>query len=72
MVLLNLDEETIVEYACSVEASTLATQIVPSRLFGEGEIITPMIDENGGFAGYIPLEQIDPYTITIIQLTEPA
>jgi glycosidase len=69
MVLLNLDEESITDYACTLESSALSGEVATLLLFGAGDIAAPTLNESGGFTDFQPLPQVEPFSITIIQLS---
>jgi alpha-amylase len=67
MVLINMDDRPITEYALSMEQSPLEGEASAALLMGEGDVQAPTVEEGGSFAGYTPLEELAPYSITIIE-----
>ena len=68
LVVINLSDETVSDYALSAESSPLSATLSATVVFGEGEPATPMVEAEGGFSGYQPLSKLAPYSTTIIRL----
>lgn len=69
LILINLSEETISDYALSLESSGLsAGSYSPSIILGEGTALPVTINSAGGFFQYTPFPEIPAYTTVIIKL----
>jgi len=69
MVLVNLTDEPITDYALSVGQSKLAEgSYTPVLILGKGEFTIVMTDSNGGFSQYIPVAEMPAYGTVILQL----
>ena len=65
LVVLNLDDrEAITDYRLNLSGglSGEGTLVV-----GSGELTQPMLNADGGFADYVPLPELAPYSLTVIQ-----
>lgn len=69
LVLLNPSKRSVDDYALSLSESPLRGSMTASLIFGEGSVVSPTIDELGGFEGYVPLEVLSPQSTYIIQLS---
>lgn len=67
LVLINLDDEPVTEYALTLAESTLTTA-APQVIFGAGDAAPLTLDAAGGFAEYVPLAELAPYSTTVIRL----
>lgn len=67
LVLVNLSDEIVSDYVLEWANGTLEKGTV-TVLMGEGEPVVPEISA-GGFAGYTPLQEVAPYSTTVIQLS---
>jgi len=66
LVLLNLSEQPISDYALALEQSELDLS-PPSWLWGEGSVAAPLPNDDGGFADYQPVASLPPYSLHILQ-----
>lgn len=70
LVLVNLSNRQIEDYALTLESGGLATSVSSAELlFGHSETVTvPQVSEAGGFAEYQPLPSIAPYATYVLKL----
>jgi glycosidase len=69
LVVVNLSDTPVTDYALSVAQSSLAEgNYTPNLILGEGEFMPVITDASGGFSPYIPLPEIPPYATIILQL----
>jgi glycosidase len=68
LVVINLSDEEVSEYALSLDEGPLSRTVEASVLFGEGDVTAPAINEAGGFEDYMPLPILPPQSTLIIQL----
>jgi glycosidase len=68
LVLLNLGDEAISDYGLDLSNGPLAGSAGATLLFGEGEVVAPVVNGNGGFDGYRPVETLRPQSSFIIRL----
>lgn len=69
LVVINLDDEPVTDYALSLESGTLSQGMGVSWMFGTGDLSSPSINADGGFADYLPLAELPPHSTFIIQLS---
>lgn len=67
LVVLNFDDDPKSGYTLSLESGNLGDISTASLLYGEGDIMPPEINANGGFDAYA-LPEIPPYRGLIIRL----
>jgi glycosidase len=65
LVVLNLSGEAISDYGLTLEQGGLSGMATLVR--GDGELMQPELDPDGGFASYLPLAEIAPFSLTVIQ-----
>lgn len=70
LVIINMDDRQVQDYALTLDSSTLASVNETSIILGEGDSTPqiPDLDTEGGFTGYLPFEALEPFSITIIEL----
>ncbi|MEP7291275.1 MAG: alpha-amylase family glycosyl hydrolase [Chloroflexota bacterium] len=65
LVVLNLSDEAITDYGLSLEAGLSAGASVATS--SDGTAVTmPELTADGGFAGYLPLAELAPYSVIVI------
>jgi alpha-amylase len=69
LVLINLSDDPIDDYALNLASGSLAEITSASLLLGEGEPVPPAVNAEGGFDDYMPLPELAPYSTTVIQLS---
>ena len=67
LIVLNLSGEAISAYGLTLESGGLSGAATLVR--GDDELMQPELDSAGGFAGYLPLAEIAPFSLTVIQFT---
>lgn len=68
LVIVNLSDEAVTDYALSLEAGLDAA--APSLVYGTGDITAPELTDASGFAGYVPIAVLPPFSLTVIQFGE--
>lgn len=68
LVLLNMDDDPVSEYSLELATGPLGEAAGATLLFGEGEVVSPEVNGEGGFSGYRPVETLPPQSGLIIQL----
>ncbi len=68
LVVINLDDRSVTDYALTLESGTLAEGITASALLASGEVRAPQVNKQGGFEAYTPLAELAPNSVTLIQL----
>ncbi len=68
IVLINLTEEAISGYELELDAGSIELSDAPTELLHGVTAAAPTLDEAGSFAGYTPIETLEPYTTYVIQL----
>jgi glycosidase len=68
LVLVNLDNEPLSDYALTLAEGPLAAVTTTTLLMGNGEAAVPTMNAAGGFDAYTPLSTLPPRSTTIIQL----
>lgn len=68
LIVINMDDRPMAEYALSLAEGGLSDEPAATLLLGEGEVTSPERNAEGGFDAYIPLPELEPYSITIIEL----
>ncbi|GMQ79242.1 MAG: hypothetical protein BMS9Abin02_1809 [Anaerolineae bacterium] len=69
LVIINPSEDTIDEYGLNLDSGPFESQAGAKLIFGDGPIVDPTINENGGFSDYRPLESLPPQSTFIFDLT---
>ncbi len=72
LVLINLGNETIVDYQLSLESSNLMEgdhQLIP--ILGNGDFADLTINPQGSFADYQPVAEIPAFGVMVLQLSMP-
>ena len=70
LVIINLTEEPIRNYQLTLENGYLAGDLKAKLLWGKGKIVSPQLNETGGFDGYQPVESIPAYDMVVVELTQ--
>lgn len=68
LVIHNLSDEPVSEYTLGINESDFASFQTAEVIFGEGEAVAPVLDNEGGFADYVPLPELAPQSLTVIRL----
>jgi len=69
LVLLNPSKKIVDDYTLSLAESPMRGLVEASLLFGEGAVVAPIIDDQGGFSDYTPLETLPPKSTHILRLS---
>jgi alpha-amylase len=68
LVVINLEQEPVSDYAFSVASSELRGQLQATELLNAAQVDPPVVDAQGGFADYKPVAELAPRTGYVIQL----
>ncbi len=68
LVIVNLSDEEVVDYALSLEAGPLERGATVRLLLGQGDPAPLEVSSAGGFAGYTPFPAIPPRASLILQI----
>lgn len=70
LVIVNMRANSITaeDYALSLETGPLSAVSGVELLFGEGDVVAPDVDSNGGFNGYAPVTEIPGRGTLVIEL----
>lgn len=72
LVVMNMNAKNTMEaedYALNLESGPLSGRLSAVSLFGAEPTGAPFVNSQGGFSDYVPLSQIRPQTLHIIQLS---
>ncbi|HEX2621984.1 MAG TPA: alpha-amylase family glycosyl hydrolase [Phototrophicaceae bacterium] len=72
LVVINMDDREVTDYGLSADTSALTDISVGQLLFTSGDapadtLSAPEVNDQGGFEGYLPLVQLEPFSITLIE-----
>ena len=70
LVVTNLSRNPVDDYTLSLGTSPLQGTLSTTVLYGDGEPTAPVLNDGGGFEGYVPLDTLPGRSTTIIQLGE--
>jgi alpha-amylase len=68
LILVNSSRESVTDYDLTLAAGPLAGPVRAAFLIGDGAIVDPELNETGGFAGYKPVDSLEPQNTYIIDL----
>jgi len=68
LILLNIDDEPLINYKIDLPAGPLSGQYFTASLLDASTISPLKANDKGGFDDYVPLAELPPYGIYIIQL----
>lgn len=69
LVLINIDDKPIANYTLTLTSGPLAGAYSAASLLDGTAIAAVTASANGGFEKYVPLAEIPPYSVYVIQLT---
>ena len=70
LVVMNIDDEPISDYVLDLSLGPLSGQYTATSLLDNSTINSLTTNDKGGFDDYVPLPELPPYSIFIIQLTK--
>jgi len=70
LVLINIDDEPLSNYKLDLSLGPLSGQYTAASLLDASTISPLTANDKGGFDGYVPLPELPPYSIFVIQLTK--
>jgi hypothetical protein len=71
LVVINIDDEPVTAYDLGLSLGPLSGQYTGTSLLDHTVAINPLTaNDKGGFDAYNPLNDLPPYSVTIIQLTK--
>ncbi len=68
LVVINLSGGAVTDYALSLDAGLPGANTSP--VFGAPEAAAPVLNADGGFADYVPVPELAPYSLTVIAFTQ--
>lgn len=73
LVIINLNRNPVMadDYSLELAAGPLSGPVTATSLLGNSVQGDPEVNEAGGFTGYVPLAEIPPQSVHIIQLSVP-
>jgi glycosidase len=69
LVVINIDNEPVTDYRLELSLGPLSGQYTATSFLDTSTINSLQANDQGGFDEYVPLEELPPYSIYIIQLT---
>jgi len=70
LVLFNIDNQPLNDYKLDLSVGPLSGQYTASSLLDAATIASLTANDKGGFDDYVPLGELPPYSIFVIQLTK--
>jgi len=70
LVIINFDDEPLTNYKLDLSIGPLVGQYNATSLLDASTINTLTANDKGGFDDYVPLDELPPYSIFVIQLTK--
>ena len=70
LVLINIDDQPLSNYKLDLSVGPLSGQYTASSLLDSSALQPLTANDKGGFDNYIPLQELPPYSIYVIQLTK--
>ena len=70
LVLINIDDQPVRDYSISLGTGLLSGEYEVQSLLDETTFSSLLANEPGGFDDYIPLEEIPPYSVYVLQLNQ--
>ncbi len=70
LVLINIDDEPLSDYKLDLSLGPLSGQYTAASLLDASTISPLTANDKGGFDSYVPLPELPPYSIFVIQLTK--
>jgi glycosidase len=68
LVLVNATRQTVNDYDLTLATGPLDSPIRALLLLGDGNVVDPKTNDAGGFAGYKPIDTLEPQSTYIIDL----
>ena len=70
LIIINIDDTSVSDYDLEISVGPLSGQYNATSLL-DSAIINPLTaNAKGGFDSYVPLNELPPYSVTVIQLTQ--
>jgi hypothetical protein len=70
LILINIDDEPLSGYKLDLSLGPLSGQYTAASLLDASTINPLTANDKGGFDDYVPLAELPPYSIFVIQLTK--
>lgn len=70
LVIINIDDQPVGEYGIDLGRGPLSGNYEAASLLDESSFSPLQTNNAGGFDGYVPLEEIPPYSVIILQLKQ--
>ncbi len=69
LVIVNLGKTAVSDYGLTLADASLSEGAQASLVDGTGSLTQPALEADGKFSSYTPLQELPPYTLTVIQFT---
>ena len=70
LVLINIDDAPVTDYELNLSTGPLSGNYNAASLLDDSTISPLQANDKGGFEAYIPLAEISPYSVIVVQLTQ--
>lgn len=70
LVLINIDDQPVRDYSISLGTGPLSGEYEVQSLLDETTFNSLLANEPGGFDDYIPLQEVPPYSVYVLQLNQ--
>ena len=68
LVVINIDNESVTDYVLNLSLGSLSGQYAATSLLDNSTINSLTANDKGGFDDYVPIPELPPYSIFVIQL----
>ena len=69
LVLINIDDAPVTDYELNLSSGPLTGSYAAASLLDDAAVNPVEANTTGGFDAYVPLDEIPPYSVFVIQLT---
>ena len=70
LVLINMDDKPVISYDLSLATGPLSGNYTVTSLTDDSAYNALQANAKGGFDKYVPIEEVPPYSVTILQLNQ--
>ena len=70
LVVINIDNEPLTDYTIDLALGPLSGDYAAASLLDDSAINSLTANAKGGFDSYVPMQELPPYSVTVIQLTK--
>lgn len=71
LVLVNFSKDPVSGYSLALERGPFSEGLQPALLMGSGQLYAPVVNAEGGFTAYRPLEEVPGYGSVLVQFKLP-